>query len=119
MFVGLNSRLKGTSHQPDSFAATWRHDDGGMRANRRVCLDHLQEMRALGDGVLPGEDNFNVDAQFRSTRPGWGRLVQLVVVLFCNRRKQGTAIWPWGTSSPGDHAQVEQTLAGNAAALCQ
>ena len=70
MFVGLSFRLKGTSHKPDSFAATWWHDGGGIRANRRFYLDHLQEVQALGDGVILGEDNFSVDAQFRSSRPG-------------------------------------------------
>lgn len=55
-------------------------------------MDGFQELRALGDGVIFGEGDFDIDAELMSGGPGGGRLLALLAVVFGDQRDEKTEL---------------------------
>jgi hypothetical protein len=69
-----------------------RFDDDSVGAKGGVSLDGFQELRALGDGVIFGEGDFDIDAELMSGGPGGGRLLALLAVVFGDQRDEKTEL---------------------------
>ena len=70
-----------------SRAADGFHDDGtGML--RSVALNNVEELLALLDGIVPGIDDFEADAEFRGSLLRGAGLFALEVVVVGDQRHQ-------------------------------
>jgi hypothetical protein len=69
-------------------SAAHRLEDDGAGAGSRSCLNSLENLGALIDGVVIGENNLNFHAEFAAGGIGRLRLFDLVVVIAGRKRDQ-------------------------------
>jgi hypothetical protein len=77
-----------------------RLKNDGIGPQSGIALNGAQNLCALGNGVVAGEQDLQIHRHGFGSSPGRGRLFQLKVVLLCYQRQQNAALG-WQLNSPG------------------